>query len=58
MLLQISAEEPPSNTTEVKDAESGRAGVDLKWGGNGTAFKAEVKSSIMKVVLTSYLVTN
>lgn len=53
MLLHISAEEPP---TEVKDTESRMAGVCSKWDENGTAFKAELKTSIWKVILTSYSV--
>lgn len=62
MSLHISSEEHPTDTTEkmaeVKDATSGMADVGLKWGGNRTAFQAELKASIGKVVLTSYSVTD
>lgn len=62
MSLHVSAEGPRADTTEktaeVKDAESGTAAVGLKRGGNGTAFEAQLKTSIWKVVLTSYSVTN
>lgn len=32
------------------------AGVGSKWGKNRTAFKAELKTSVWKVILTSYAV--
>lgn len=42
---------------EVKDAEPEIAGVGLKWGGNGTVYKSEVKASIFKVFYLLYIQT-
>jgi len=60
MSLSISAEEPPTNTTDkttdVKGAELGKAGAGLNWGGNAAAFKAELKISAIKAFLKVFLV--